>query len=227
MSTLFSKTVLIAEDESFTRKVLTVALERLGAQVIARVDGAQALTALADPRRIDLALIDVLMPNVHGLHVLKDIRAGATAQDYAMPVALLTATQDEACVHYAAELSCDGFILKPITPAGLVDRLDRVMKRRLALPYQPPHYRKIDVGPPDEPPRMRPETAPEPEAEPQRAPAMLGVDSLRVGMVFAAPLTADGNVIVPEGTPVTQELLRLLLNLDRVKSLGPVDATIP
>lgn len=229
MSTLFSKTVLVAEDETFMRRVLIVALERMGARVIDCADGKQALAALNDPQRIDLALLDVLMPEMHGLHVLKEIRSSGTYQDYAMPVALLTATQDEASVHYAAELSCDGFILKPIGQAGLAERLDRMMKRRMTMPYKPPHYRKIDVGPPDEPPRMPVLAKPEPDPEilPPPPPMVYGVSSLRIGMMFAAPLAAHGKVIVPEGTMVTRELLVLLLDLDRVKSLGPVEVSIP
>jgi CheY-like chemotaxis protein len=154
MVSLVGKVVLMAEDEAFTRRVLSTALQRLGAQIIDCADGKRALAALNEPRRIDVALLDILMPEMHGFFVLREIRGGRTRQDYAMPVALLTATQDEASVHYAAGLSCDGFILKPIGQQALSERLDRMLRRRMQLPYAPPHYAAIDVGPPDQPPRM-------------------------------------------------------------------------
>jgi DNA-binding response OmpR family regulator len=151
------------------------------------------------------------MPEMHGLHVLKQIRAGITRQDYEMPVALLTATQDEGCVRYAAALSCDGFILKPITQNTLSTRLEQILHKRMKLPYKPSHYGSVDVGPPDKPPTMK-------------TPAVLGVEDLMVGMVFTKPVIAQSKVIVPSGTEVTHELLELLRNLDRVRPLGAIDA---
>ncbi len=220
MGSLFSKNCLVAEDEGFMRRVLVVALERLGARVIDCANGREALKALECPQRIDFALLDILMPEMHGLHVLKQIRSGATRQDFDMPVALLTATREEACVHYAGDLSCDGFILKPVTQSSLSQRVEQMLFKRMVLPYRPTHYGAIDVGPPDEPPRFyRPDASAKASG--------LRVNDFLIGMVFTAPLSSEGKVIVPPGTPVTVELLVLLKNLDRVKSLGVVDATIP
>jgi CheY-like chemotaxis protein len=209
MDILTLKTVLVAEDESFSRKVLATALTRLGGRVVEAADGKQALAMLDRPVRVDLVLLDVLMPEVHGLYVLQKIRAGQTYQDFSVPVMLLTATRDEASVHFAAGLSCDGFLLKPLDQKEIVTRLKKLFERRMALPYTPPHYRKIDVGPPDMPPSM---------ASAQNA--ILSVAELEPGMVFTAPVFAKGRMIVPAGLPVTAELLTLLRGLEKVSPIG-------
>ena len=211
MDILALKTVLVAEDDDFMRRVLVTALTRMGGRVIESSNGQQALAVLNEPNRVDVAILDVMMPQVHGMFVLQQIRAGLTNQDFEMPVMLLTATRDEATVHYAAGLSCDGFLVKPINQTDLADRLSKVFTRRMALPYKPPHYRKIDVGPPDQPLVM-----------PTTKTTGLTVSNLRVGMVFAAPVKGKGKVIVPEGMAVTTELLTLLRDLEKVVLIEPM-----
>jgi CheY-like chemotaxis protein len=219
MDILTLKTILVAEDDDFVRRVLVTVLTRLGGRVIESVNGKHALSVLAD-RKVDIALLDVLMPEMHGLYVLHAIRSGMTMQNYSMPVMLLTATRDEASVFYAAGLSCDGFLLKPIKQADLADRLSKIIAKRMALPYEPTHYRKIDVGPPDKPPSM-----------PSAATRGRSVAELHVGMIFTAPVISRGRMIVPSGTPVTTDLLTLLRDLEKVFPIEPMLAestdTIP
>lgn len=208
---LLTKVVLVADDDAFARRVIRMALTRMGVEwVMEAADGKQALAALNE-RPIDIALLDVLMPEMHGLYLLHAIRSGLTSQDYSMPVMLLTATNDEASVHYAAGLSCDGFLLKPIKQTELADRLSKIITRRMALPYKPPHYRKIDVGPPDEPPSM-----------PSARKTRLALGDLAVGMVLSTPVKSASRTIVPSGTKVTAELLTLLYKMDKVAPIEPM-----
>jgi CheY-like chemotaxis protein len=211
MDILTFKTILVAEDDDFMRRVLVAVLTRLGGRVIESTNGKEALSVLNEPIRVDIALLDILMPEVHGLYVLHAIRAGLTNQDYGMPVMLLTATHDEASVHYAGELSCDGFLVKPINHDHIADRLQKIINKRMALPYKPIHYRKIDVGPPDMPPQMR-----------FALPPGLAMTDLRVGMVFSAPVKGMGRDIVPKGTAVTAELLTLLHDMEKVMMIEPM-----
>jgi CheY-like chemotaxis protein len=211
MDLLTFKTVLVAEDDDFMRRVLVAVLTRLGGRVIDTANGKQALAVLNDPITVDIALLDVLMPEMHGLYVLQQVRAGLTSQNFEMPVMLLTATRDEASVHYAGRLACDGFLLKPIKQADIAERLTKILTRRMKLPYKPTHYRKIDVGPPDKPPSM-----------PATRNSDLSVMQLRVGMIFAAPVIGKGRAIVPKGTVVTAELLTLLGDLEKVILIEPM-----
>jgi CheY-like chemotaxis protein len=205
MDILTFKTILVAEDDDFMRRVLVGVLTRLGGRTIESTNGKEALNVLNEPIKVDIALLDILMPEAHGLYVLHAIRAGLTNQDFAMPVMLLTATRDEASVHYAGALSCDGFLVKPVNQGDIADRLQKIITKRMALPYKPTHYRKIDVGPPDAPPSMA-----------FARPPGLAMADLRVGMVFSAPVKGMGRAIVPKGTPVTTELLALLHDLEKV-----------
>jgi CheY-like chemotaxis protein len=212
---LYSKTVLVAEDDRFARHVLVGALERMGAHVYQSEDGEHALSLLSD-RKVDIALLDLLMPKVNGICVLQAIRAGMTLQEFTLPVVLLTATRDTASVYYAGALSCSAFLLKPITSSDLGIRIAKIINRQLSLPYVPQHYRRIDVGPPDQPPAM-----------PTVRTDGLGVAELKVGMVFTAPVMSLGRPVAPSGTTLTPELLTLLLKLDKVVPLGPLFVAAP
>jgi CheY-like chemotaxis protein len=220
MVNLTFRSCLIAEDESFMRRVLLLGLQRLGARVFECANGREALAALNTTQRIDFALLDIVMPEMHGLYVLKQIRIGATRQAYDMPVALLTATREEGSVQSAASLSCNGFLLKPVSQSLLSQRIEQMLNQHTALPHRPPHYESVDVGTPGIPPNFN---APVPTVK----PPPLGAKDLLPGMVLTAPLSADGKIIVPPGTPVTPELLVMLQHLDRVKSLGPIEVTGP
>lgn len=216
MDILTFKHVLIAEDDDFIRRILAAVLTKLGGRVTETANGIEALAILNHPLPIDIVILDVLMPEAHGLYVLQRIRAGMTRQDFQVPVMLLTATHDEASVHYAAGLSCDGFLLKPLNHAELAERLKKVIAKRVALPYKPTHYRRIDVGPPDRPPAM-----------PGRRYAGLAVPDLRVGMTFSQPVVSKGRTIVPAGMTVTHSLLTLLGDLEKVALIEPMSIEPP
>ena len=66
-----SFTILIAEDDSRTRQALTSSLETAGYQVIAAVDGHEALELFRTAERVDLVILDVLMPRLNGFEVCR------------------------------------------------------------------------------------------------------------------------------------------------------------
>jgi len=216
MDILTLKHILIAEDDDFVRRILAAVLTKLGGRVTEAANGMAALTILNHPLPIDIVILDVLMPEAHGLYVLHRIRSGMTRQDFQIPVLLLTATHDEASVHYAAGLSCDGFLLKPLNHAELAERLKKIIAKRMTLPYKPNHYRRIDVGPPDEPPMM-----------PGKRYVNMSVPQLRVGMTFSTPVVSKGRTIVPAGMTVTDTLLTLLRDLEKVALIEPMSVHPP
>jgi hypothetical protein len=156
------------------------------------------------------------MPEVHGLYVLHAIRSGATKNDFAMPVMMLTATRDEATVNCALGLSCDGFLLKPIQQLELEARLGKIVTKRMALPYKPPHYRKIDIGPPDKPPE-------------KVSVSLTGLcmADLEIGMVFVTPVVGDGQTVIPSGAVVTPELLVLVKDAEKQTLIEAMTIELP
>jgi CheY-like chemotaxis protein len=155
MEPLAYKTILVVDDDDFVRHVIVSVLGRLGAWPVESASGQQAL-ALLNNRKFDAALLDVLMPEMNGLAVLQAIRGGQTKADYALPVMLLTATQDAATLHFAKQLSCSGFLLKPVNPPELKARLAKLTGQTCVLPFPARHYNALDIGPPDKSPALPP-----------------------------------------------------------------------
>ncbi len=80
------KKILVADDDASIRTALSNVLEDEGYEVIAVGSGREALKAASD-MKLDLMLLDIKMPDVHGIDVLKKVRA----KDKNMPIIMLTA----------------------------------------------------------------------------------------------------------------------------------------
>ena len=119
--------VLIADDDDDIRALVGFRLQRVGYDVLAAVDGAEAL-ALALEHRPALALLDVSMPKLDGYEVTRRIRADETTR--AMPVILLTARAQEADVARGFETGADDYVKKPFSPQELAARVQAILGRR-------------------------------------------------------------------------------------------------
>ena len=114
--------VLVVDDETSVREVVSAYLEREGYRVDQASDGPAALAALG--RSPDLIILDVMLPALSGLDVLRQLRA--TSQ---VPVILLTARSDEPDRVVGLELGADDYVVKPFFPRELVARVRSVLKR--------------------------------------------------------------------------------------------------
>lgn len=119
-------TLLIVEDDPAIREGLELTLGLEGYQTLAVIDGDQALLRLAR-ERVDLVLLDVMLPGRNGFEVLREIRK--SRRD--LPVILLTARTDEADKVLGLELGADDYVTKPFGLAELRARI-RVALRRTA-----------------------------------------------------------------------------------------------
>jgi CheY-like chemotaxis protein len=115
--------VLLAEDDDTNRAVFRRLLERLGAEVEAASDGAQALALFRDPGRFDFVFLDLGMPGMDGLETARAMRDVEVAahRAHAPIIALSGAEEDEAL----ARAGFDGMIQKPVGLAGLKAALER------------------------------------------------------------------------------------------------------
>lgn len=119
-----SATVLVAEDEVTARMALSELLQGRGYRVVEAANGADALAALGH-RSFDACLLDVRMPGLDGLTVLKRTReAGST-----VPVIVMTAHGDSGMVIEAMRLGAYDYIAKPVDFEQLVAVLDRAVSR--------------------------------------------------------------------------------------------------
>lgn len=117
------QTVLVVDDEPMVREVLTQYLARDGFEVVEASDGAAALDAF-ERSSIDLVLLDLMLPEVHGLEVLRRLRATAD-----VPVILLTALGDERDRVAGLELGADDYVVKPFSPREVAARVRSVLRR--------------------------------------------------------------------------------------------------
>jgi response regulator NasT len=115
--------ILIAEDESLIRLGLRRILEEAGHQVVAAPDGCTAVK-LDRQTRPDLAILDVKMPGLDGLEVVRQIHARRP-----LPIVLLTAYGDRELIKQAAGLPIMAYLMKPINEPELLATLQVVMAR--------------------------------------------------------------------------------------------------
>ena len=124
-----SSTILLVDDEDSVQKLLTYPLERDGFRVVQARDGEQALRMFGD-QRIDLVVLDLMLPNVDGLEVCKRLRA-----DSNVPIIMLTARGEELDKVLGLELGADDYITKPFSIREFRSRV-RALLRRAGLPRE-------------------------------------------------------------------------------------------
>jgi len=117
--------VLIADDDAVVRDVVRRYLERDGLEVTVAVDGNEALRVLGT-ERIDVAVLDVMMPGPNGLSLCRTLRQGG---DYTVPVILLTALSEEDDRIAGLEAGADDYLTKPFSPRELALRVRSVLRR--------------------------------------------------------------------------------------------------
>lgn len=117
--------MLIADDDNVVRDVVRRYLERDGLAVSIARDGTEALRLLG-AERIDVAILDVMMPGPDGLTLCRSLRAGS---DFSIPVILLTALGEEDDRIAGLEAGADDYLTKPFSPRELALRVRSVLRR--------------------------------------------------------------------------------------------------
>lgn len=119
------KTILIVDDEKDIVDLLRYNLEKEGYRVIAAHNGTEGLKRAQD--RPDLILLDIMMPGMNGLEVVKRLKKDPATE--AIPVLFLTAKKSEVDEIVGLELGADDYILKPISIGKIVARIHAVLRR--------------------------------------------------------------------------------------------------
>ena len=117
--------ILIADDDPIVRDVVRRYLERDGHDVSIAHDGNEALQLLGT-ERVDVAVLDVMMPGPDGMTLCRSMRRG---DSYAVPVILLTALGEEDDRIAGLEAGADDYVTKPFSPRELVLRVRSVLRR--------------------------------------------------------------------------------------------------
>jgi|SRR5689334_19315085 CheY-like chemotaxis protein len=101
--------ILLAEDDRILRKAGETALRKRGYDVVAAVDGEEAL-AKARENPPDLVLLDVMMPKVHGFDVLRGLKGDPRLRD--IPVIMLTNLEQPSDMQRASDGGAFGYLVK-------------------------------------------------------------------------------------------------------------------
>jgi len=112
-------TILIADDDPVIQKLLAVNFEMEGYRVVTASDGAEALERIGSDHP-DLAVLDVMMPRVDGLDVVRALRSDPTTRT--MPIILLSAKAQAVDINRGLEAGADVYVTKPFDPAELLDK---------------------------------------------------------------------------------------------------------
>ena len=117
------KTILIVDDSSSLRQVVSLALGRAGYEVIEGCDGKDALTKL-DGRKVHLIVSDVNMPNMDGIAFLTAVKA---MPNYKFtPVIMLTTEAGDAKKQAGRAAGAKAWIVKPFNPPVLLDAVSKL-----------------------------------------------------------------------------------------------------
>lgn len=115
--------ILLVEDEKDIREVVKKYLEKEGYLVYAGENGVEGLEKFNNYNP-DLAVLDIMMPGIDGIQVLKEIRKVSN-----IPVLFLTAKHKEEDRLKGFDLGADDYVVKPFSPKELVRRVNAIIKR--------------------------------------------------------------------------------------------------
>jgi two-component system, OmpR family, response regulator VanR len=121
---LKDKTILFAEDDIISRTQIIEILKMLFSKVYSAEDGKEAYEIYEDEAP-DIVLTDIKMPKKGGLELIKDIRK----HDYKTPVVLMTSFTEKDLLVNAANLSIDGYLVKPANLETLTSALCKAIQR--------------------------------------------------------------------------------------------------
>ena len=115
-------TLLVVDDDEANRDMLSRRLERKGFSVTVAEDGSRAIE-LVRQRPFDLVLLDVLMPGLSGLEVLRELRQSHPATE--LPVIMATALSESGDVVEALRLGANDYVSKPLDFPVVLARIQR------------------------------------------------------------------------------------------------------
>ena len=117
------KVILVIDDDEMNLQIAKMVLEKkLSCEVLAADNGVEGLDILRE-RRVNLVLLDVMMPDFDGIETLQEIRGDEQIKN--VPVMMLTASVERETIQKAGALGVKDYIRKPFMPADLIARVKK------------------------------------------------------------------------------------------------------
>ena len=124
-------TILVVDDEQDIRELLEYNLNQNGYNTVLAHDGMDALIKIDS--KIDLVLLDLMMPNLDGYQTCQKIRNNLTTKN--IPIIFLTAKNTDDDEIQGFQSGCDDFIVKPISIKKILVRIKNALKKNTKTPY--------------------------------------------------------------------------------------------
>lgn len=123
--------VLLVDDSSFMRKRIRKAMEQAALDVscVEAEDGEVAVDRLDEVDRLDLVVLDWVMPNMTGIEVLRAVRSHA--RHGLVPVLMVTSESSKRKVMEAISAGVSDYLAKPFTPEALEQKVRRHLERQV------------------------------------------------------------------------------------------------
>jgi two-component system, OmpR family, phosphate regulon response regulator PhoB len=118
--------ILIVEDESAIRDLLVMVLENADINTFTAASAEEAIPQLAE-QRIDLMLLDWMLPGISGIELARRLKKDACYQD--LPIILLTARGEEEDKIRGLDIGADDYVTKPFSPKELLARIKALLRR--------------------------------------------------------------------------------------------------
>ena len=132
--------ILVVDDNAGNREMLGRRLEREGHRVQLAESGAEALHLLRS-RRVDLVLLDVMMPQVDGYEVLRQLKSDEALRD--IPVLMISALDEVESVARCIELGAEDYLPKPFDPVLLRARIGACLEKKHLRDREAQHLREL------------------------------------------------------------------------------------
>ncbi|MEK3775433.1 response regulator transcription factor [Paenibacillus sp. FSL K6-4396] len=116
-------TILVVDDDSHIRKLIRIYLEKNQFSVLEAADGQEALDLLSHTK-VDLAIVDVMMPRIDGIELTEDIRSYLD-----IPILIVTAKGESKDKVRGFNAGSDDYLVKPFDPVELILRVKSLLKR--------------------------------------------------------------------------------------------------
>ncbi|MRN54678.1 response regulator transcription factor [Paenibacillus monticola] len=123
--------ILIADDDALIRELITLFLRKEGFEILEASDGAEAL-AIVENSQVDLVILDIMMPQLDGWELCREIRS----VDSNIPLLMVTAKGESGHKVKGFELGTDDYLTKPFDPLELVMRVKALLKRYMIVSSQ-------------------------------------------------------------------------------------------
>jgi CheY-like chemotaxis protein len=121
-----SATILVVDDNQDLRDLVQLFLDSSGCKILTAPDGPSALTIIAT-HKVDLVLLDVMMPGISGLETLQRIRADQRPEIRALPVVMITAKAASEDIESALSLGAHSYIIKPFRGSHLREKVQEIL----------------------------------------------------------------------------------------------------